>query len=317
MLTQKSPKKPQNFYCEKCYFECSKKKDWDRHISTRKHTNVDLCLPKKPQKAPKQYICECGKSYSYKQSIFVHRQKCPIINSDMSENESITSNSNTICNNDLIEKQMLIAENENKNEIILKLLNQNNELQQHVINLCKSNNTITNNIINNVNSNNKTFNLQLFLNEQCKDAMNIMDFVDSLSLQLSDLENVGRLGFVEGLSNIIVRNLKELDITKRPVHCSDSKREVLYIKDENKWEKENEENVKLKKAIKQIAHKNCKLIPEWKQKNPDCINSKSTKSDEYNKIVIESMGGTLDNENELNEARIIKKIAKEVFIEKN
>jgi hypothetical protein len=147
--------------------------------------------------------------------------------------------------------------------------------------------------------------------------MNIMDFVDSLNLQLTDLENIGKLGFVEGLSNIIVRNLKELDITKRPLHCSDLKREVLYIKDENKWEKENEENKKLKKAIKHIAHKNCKLIPEWKEQNPDCVFSNSKKSDQYNQIVIESMGSGLNIDDELSENKIIKKIAKEVMIEKN
>jgi len=310
MLTQKSPKKPQNFNCEKCDFICSKQKDWDRHVSTLKHQNVDPCLPKKAPKAPKRYVCECGKAYSYKQSIHVHRQKCPIINNAMDENEEKYNNNG--------EKEILITENECKNDIIIKLLNQNNELQQQVISLCKNNNnTTTNNIINNVNSNNKTFNLQLFLNETCKDAMNIMDFVDSLKLQLSDLENIGRLGFVEGLSSIIVRNLKELDITRRPVHCSDSKREVLYIKDENKWEKENEENKKLKKAIKHIAHKNCKLIPEWKQKNPECINSNSKKSDEFNKIVIESMGGGINIDDELSENKIIKKIVKEVIIDKN
>lgn len=318
MLTQKPQKNPYKFYCEKCDFECSNKKDWSRHITTRKHINDDRCLPKKPQKTPKKYKCECGKSYSYKQSIFVHRQKCELVNCEINADEFITNNSNNNSTRGVFgEKQLLITENDTKNELILKLLNQNNELQQQVITLCNTNHAITNNIVNNVNSNNKTFNLQLFLNEQCKDAMNIMDFVDSLSLQLSDLENIGKLGFVEGLSNIIVRSLKELDITKRPVHCSDSKREVLYIKDENKWEKENDENVKLKKVIKQIAHKNCKLIPEWKHQNPDCIYSKSKKSDEYNKIVIESMGGTLDNEIDLNEVKIIKKIAKEVIIEKN
>ena len=146
--------------------------------------------------------------------------------------------------------------------------------------------------------------------------MNITDFVDSLKLQISDLENVGKLGFVDGLSSIIVKSLKQLDITKRPVHCSDSKRDVLYIKDENKWEKENEENIKLKQAIKHIAHKNCKLIPEWKAKNPECVYSNSQKSDEYNKIVLESMGGGPDIDNGSYENKIIKKIAKEVVIDK-
>jgi len=148
--------------------------------------------------------------------------------------------------------------------------------------------------------------------------MNIMDFVDSLKLQLSDLENVGKLGYVNGLSNIIVKNLNALDVRKRPVHCSDPKREILYIKDENKWEKENDNKIKLKKAIKYIAHKNTKLIPEWKAQNPECVYSNSTKSDEYNKIIIEAMGGEdLSVESSINENKIIKNVAKNVTIDKN
>jgi len=155
----------------------------------------------------------------------------------------------------------------------------------------------------------------MFLNEQCKDAMNIMDFVDSVKLQLCDLENVGKVGFVEGISNIIIKNLNSLDIYKRPVHCSDSKREIMYIKDDNKWEKENEENKKLRKAIKYIAHKNVCVINEFKEKYPDCIYSNSSQSDKYNKLIIEAIGGHGDNDFE-KENKIIKKIAKEVVIPK-
>jgi hypothetical protein len=173
-----------------------------------------------------------------------------------------------------------------------------------------TNNTLINNI-----SNNKTFNLNVFLNEQCKDAMNIMDFVDSLKLQLSDLESVGKLGFVEGISNIIVKNLNAMDIHKRPVHCSDSKRDVMYVKDEDRWEKENENKIKLRKAIKYIAHKNSKMLPEFKTKYPDCGQSTSKKSDQYNKLIIEAMGGSGDNDLE-KEDKIIKNIAKGVIIEK-
>ena len=146
--------------------------------------------------------------------------------------------------------------------------------------------------------------------------MNIMDFVDSLKIQLADLESVGKLGYVEGISNIIVKNLKALDIHKRPVHCSDSKREVMYIKDENKWEKENNEKHKLRKVIKKIANKNSRLIPVFKEKYPDCVYSDSNKSDQYNKLIIEAMGGS-GNEDFDNENKIIKKIAKEVIIDKN
>ena len=194
------------------------------------------------------------------------------------------------------------------------LIKENSELKNMVLEVVEKIQPL-NNIVNsqNVNSNNKTFNLNVFLNEECKDAMNITDFVDSVKLQLSDLESVGKLGFVEGISNIIVKNLKALDIHKRPVHCSDSKREVMYVKDENKWEKENEDKNHLRKAIKYIAHKNSKMLPEFKAKYPDCGKSDSKYADHYNKLVIEAMGGRGDNDSE-KEDKIIRNIAKEVVI---
>jgi len=299
---KKNPKKTPKYLCKKCDFNTSNKKDYNRHISTPKHQNDDKMMTnddKKPQKNPNGddqplFACECGKHYKYRQGLSVHKKKCEINKND---NENIHSL--------------------NEKDLILTLLNQNSQLQNQIINLCKDRNNvqIINNNNGNINSNNKTFNLNVFLNEQCKDAMNIMDFVDSLKLQLSDLESVGKLGFVEGISNIIVKNLKALDFYKRPVHCSDSKREVMYVKDENKWEKENDEKLKLRKVIKHIAHKNSNLIPEFRAKYPDCGKSDSVKSDQYNKLVIEAMGGPGDNDNE-KENKIIKKIAKEVIIDK-
>ena len=298
MTADFTPNYTDNFNCLYCDFICSRKSDWCRHILTRKHkhtakllTNTDI-LSAKSTTAKNVFLCECGKDYKHRQSLFNHKKKCL----------SFNSNSHNL--------------NFNEKELIMSLLNQNNQLQNQIIELCKDKKNITNiNSDVNINSHNKTFNLNLFLNEQCKDAMNIMDFVDSLKLQLSDLENVGKLGFVEGISNIIVKNLKALDIHKRPVHCSDSKREVMYIKDEDKWEKENEEKNKLRKVIKHIAHKNSKLIPEFRAKYPDCNKSESKKSDQYNKLVIEAMGGSGDNDNE-KENKIIKRIAKEVIIDK-
>ena len=295
---KKPQKKTPTFFCKKCDFVSSNKKDYDRHVSTSKHQNDDKMMTKKPKKTPydngvNAYNCECGKHYKYRQGLSIHRKKC-IFHKNGNDTEI------------------------NEKELILTLLNQNNQLQNQIIDLCKdkSNYQIINNTNGNINSNNKTFNLNVFLNENCKDAMNIMDFVDSLNLQLSDLENVGKLGFIEGISNIIVKNLKALDVHKRPVHCSDSKREVMYVKDEDKWEKENEERVRLRKAIKYIAHKNSKLIPEFRAKYPDCGKSTSNKSDQFNKLVIEAMGGPGDNDAE-KEDKIIKKIAKEVTIDKN
>ena len=294
---KKPQKKTPKYFCQKCAFTTSNKKDYERHISTPKHQNDDKMMTKKPQKTPNSdtnidFICVCGKQYKYRQGLSIHKKKCMF---------NITENNNSL----------------NEKDLILNLLNQNNQLQNQIMGLYKERSTvqILNNTNGNINSHNKTFNLNVFLNEHCKDAMNIMDFIDSLKLQLSDLENVGKQGFVEGISNIIVKNLKALDIHKRPVHCSDSKREVMYVKDEDKWEKENDEKLKLRKAIKHIAHKNSKLIPEFRAKYPDCGKSDSNKSDQYNKLVIESLGGSGDNDIE-KEDKIIKKIAKEVIIDK-
>jgi hypothetical protein len=192
-----------------------------------------------------------------------------------------------------------------------KLVEQNSELLEVI----KNGTHNTSHSHNNTNSHNKTFNLQFFLNETCKDAMNIMDFVDSIKLQLPDLEKLGEIGYVEGISSIITSNLKALDITQRPIHCTDKKREVLYIKDEDKWEKEDDQKNKLRKAIKRVAGKNQRLIPKFKEAHPDCIKAASRFSDQYNKMIIESMGGSGDNDLE-KEDKIIKKITKEVVIDK-
>jgi hypothetical protein len=204
--------------------------------------------------------------------------------------------------------------------MILNVIQQNQEfkdllLEQNKIIVEMSKNVTNNNSNNNINSHNKTFNLQLFLNETCKDAMNIMDFVDSIKIQLSDIESIGQLGFVNGMSKLIIKNLNALAENMRPVHCSDPKRDSLYVKDANVWEKEDSENKKIKKAIKYISHKNICALPEWKAKYPDCIYSDSKKSDQYNHIIIEAMGGSGDNDAEKAD-KIVKKIAREVTIDK-
>lgn len=279
-----SPKIAHKFHCEPCDYKCSKQSDMNKHFLTLKHKKITNDTKNSQKTADKGFLCECGKSYTHRQGLWKHKKTCSV------------------------------TESKNKDDLINYLIKENSELKTMVLDVCK--NIQPSNVNSHNNSYNKTFNLQIFLNEQCKDAMNIMDFVNSLNLQLSDLENVGKLGFIDGISNIIIKNLKALEVTQRPVHCSDSKREILYVKDEDKWEKENEEKNKMKKAIKTIAHKNCKLIPEWKEKNPDCTNSYSKKSDEYNKIIIESMGGELCDQDIGVENKIIKRISKEITIEK-
>ena len=204
----------------------------------------------------------------------------------------------------------------NNTDLITYLMNENKELKNMIMEVCKNNNNtnITNN--NNVNSHNKTFNMNVFLNEHCKDAMNISEFVDSIKLGYADLVNVGKLGYVEGISGIIIKRLKELDIHKRPMHCGDEKRHSMYIKEDGKWEKDESDNKKLKKLIRQVAFKNTKNTFLFKEKYPDCVTSASRYSDQYNKIVIESFGGKGDNDAE-KEEKMVRMIAKAVYVDKS
>jgi len=307
------------FECLNCDFICFKKSEYKRHILTEKHLRKQKWKHLETFGNQKTPDCLCGKRYKTRSGLWKHKMTCKIVQSaePFSEiNESVTNEEN-----DLFLKNMVMEVIKNNNELqkqnqeFKELLFEQNKI---MLEFCKDKSittTYTTNNNNNNNNNNKTFNLQFFLNETCKDAMNLMDFVDSVKLQLSDLEKVGEIGFVNGISDIIIKNLKKLDIHKRPVHCTDTKREVLYVKDEDKWEKDNQENKKIRKAIKHIAHKNTRLLKEFKDKNPDYNKCDSNKSDLYNKIVIEAMGGAGDNDIE-KENKIIKKIAKEVIIDK-
>ena len=304
MDDKKMPKNAEIFNCYDCDFVCCKKSNYDKHLLTLKHEKRTNGGQKDDVFTPQHiFNCDCGKEYKHRQGLWKHKKICFHI-----KNAENAENANTLSS--------VFEQNEVKilTELVKDVVKQNQDLTNKLVDICKNNtNTIISN--NNINSNNKTFNLNVFLNEHCKDAMNIMDFVDSLKLQISDLENVGRIGYVQGISNIIVKNLNSLDENKRPIHCTDSKREIMYIKDENKWEKENEEKKKLRKAIKQIAHKNSRLLSEFKTKYPDCDKSESKYSDKYDKLIIEAMGGKGDNDVE-KEDKIIRNIAKEVVVEK-
>ena len=279
---------PPKFYCDKCDYGCSKKSCWTQHLLTYKHGKAK----EKLMSANPKYACEeCNITFKHQSSYSRHKKTCSftvIVNKNEPNDK-----------NDPSDK-----------ELIMMLLKQNTELIEVIKN--GTNHSTTNN----TNSHNKTFNLQFFLNETCKDAMNIMEFVDSIKLQLSDLEKLGEIGYIEGISDIISSNLKSLDVTQRPIHCTDKKREVLYIKDEDKWEKEAEEKKKVRKAIHVVANKNIQLISKFKEAHPDCVESDSQYSDQYHHIIMESMGGAGDNYVE-KENKIIRNILKTVTIDKN
>ena len=293
-ITQKNSK---IYRCELCDFITSNSTGYDRHILTRKH-QTRTGLTNFAQKNSEQFICNaCNKCYKARNSLWYHQQKCTTTSQPIKD-----ASNNYIVDKDLV--MLLIKENSELKNMMMTTQNQ----MMEVIKNGTHNTTHTN-------SHNKTFNLQFFLNETCKNAMNIMDFVDSLKLQLNDLERMGEIGFVNGMSNIIIKNLQNLDVTERPVHCTDQKREVIYVKDEGKWDKEEDTKPKLRKAIKHIAHKNAKLIGDFKTKYPDYNTCASKISTQYNTMVIEAMGGIGSNDL-CNENKIIKRISKEIMVEK-
>jgi hypothetical protein len=305
---EKMPKNAEKFGCEKCNFICSKKSNFEMHLLTSKHKNRTFSndlMPKNAENQVEEYLfnCKkCNKGYKVKNSLWYHEKKCNL-------NEDLEKDNNN---------------NDNKDELIQYLISENKEFKNLILEVCKNvqgNNT--NNINNNIthtNSHNKTFNLQFFLNETCKDAMNMSEFIDSMKLQLSDLESVGKLGFVDGISNIIIKNLEALDVQKRPVHCSDSKRETMYIKEHDKWEKDDSELKQMKELVRTVRDRNITLIATWRDLYPECVKSNSRKTSQFNQICMEAFGGETGGEKgtkQEKEDKIISRIAKSVVIDKN
>jgi hypothetical protein len=309
--TQKNALFLNRYFCDGCSFGTNNKTDYSRHCNSKKH-NMDTQMDtKKTQKnALGNYECECGKTYKYSQGLSKHRLKCKL---EEKVKEEVVSDSS---NNMVISCEMFMQFMKQNSEFKELMMEQNKQMVEFVSK--NGSNNISNS--HNTNSNNKIknkFNLNFFLNEQCKDAMNIMDFVNTIKLQLSDLERVGELGYVKGISHIVTNKLKDLDVHKRPIHCSDLKRETMYVKDEDTWEKEkeNEKREKLVNMIKHVAHKNQKQIFTWQEENPEYKDSESEKAERFLKMVKESMNGlTNDDDSDIYTNKIIKNIAREVFI---
>ena len=294
---EKNSKKLLTYVCEKCDFNTCNKNDYTRHINTKKHiSTVSQCLSiENTQK--NSYECDnCGKLYKDNSGLWRHKKKCN------TEKESLE-----------IEEPTQINEIQELKEFMKYLMKENSDMKSMMMKVIENGTHTTHNTTH-TNSHNKAFNLQFFLNETCKDAMNIMDFVESIQLQLSDLEKMGEIGYVEGISNIIVKNLNALDVTQRPLHCTDKKRETIYIKDQDKWEKDEEKD-KIRKVIKKVATKNARLIQKFKEKHPDYNEYHSKYSTQYHKLIIESFGGSGDNDLE-KEDKIIRNITKNIVVDK-
>lgn len=278
MLTKSRHFLPPKFYCENCDYGSSKKSDFNKHLTTLKHQKLANDDKKSPKVATLE-CSECGKVYSSRQSLHVHKKKCT---------------------------GKLEEEKVDYQEMVIKLVQDNNELKNMISQVINNSNSTQ------INTTNNSFNLNFFLNETCKNAMNLSDFVDSLKLQFHELEQLGEIGYINGMSNLIVSNLNKLDISRRPMHCTDRKRETLYVKDENKWEKEDKEKPKIKNVIKKLSQQHINLILEYQKQYPNYLSTNSIENHKYNELIQELFG-----HDEKDVEKIIKKISKEIKIGEN
>lgn len=302
MVSKKNADNAYKFYCEICDFKCSKQSNFDKHLLTRKHKILNNPNEKMPIKCTPSFICNCGKSYKHASSLSYHKKTCNFKkeNSENFKNENLENFKKENLEDDILEKGKKIENDDNVDykELFLKAMEKNDELVSKIVEMAP-------NIGNN---NNNKFNINVFLNDKCKDALNLMDFVDSLKLQLQDLETTGRLGYAEGVSQIFRNGLSNIELTKRPIHCIEDDKNI-YVKENNIWDKEQEDKSSIKRAIEHVGKNNFKQIQDWIEVNPDCTDTGTYKNTEYMKIVENSM---TKNENDVE--KIIENIKNEVII---
>ena len=345
MSDKKFPNFPPVFFCEKCDVTCSKSSDWNRHLLTAKHEKHPISDKKvsKVSKFSAFYACEpcgykcnkeslwnkhilttkhvknvsetetetetvghscdiCNRTYKCYSSLWSHKKKC------------VKPDSITIIDKILAENQELRAfmmeQSKEYSRVLLEQRKETSEIMNKVIELSKPGNMTIN--TNNTNTNNNKFNINLFLNEQCKDAFNFTEFVNNIKISYQDLENNAQLGFVQGISKIFMDNLKQLGINERPIHCTDIKRETMYIRDENKWTKEVDDS-KLQKAIQTVSYKSMGKLMEWKQENPDYQDMDS----EFSKRCLDIQRQTLaGSDRDVYYPKVIHVLAKETMVDK-
>ena len=329
MITKKMPKNAEIFYCKQCNFTCSKQSNYNKHLTTAKHqkiTNGNDLMPDKCQ----TYICEyCDKEFKYASGLSRHQKKCTLKQEPIEETPIETSQNPPIMPDmnvfiDLLKqnqefKEFMVEQSKQIQEMQVNMQEtqqENQELQKQLIEAVKVGQHIENqtNINNN---NNQKFNLNFFLNEQCKDAINMSDFLENMELNLEDLTETGRLGYVGGISRILVNKLQELDVYKRPMHCTDMKRETLYIKDNNEWEKQTNSKEKMSTIIGQVANKNCRNIPKWTEEHPGYEVFDSPENMEYMNMTQAVLGGFCEQETKQYKDKIVRNVVKEILVGKS
>ena len=252
MVTIKSPKVTEKFSCDKCNYRCSKKSDFNKHLMTTKHLMVTNDNKKSPKVAT-IHICDCGKKFKFRSGLSRHKRSCLIVNSDTC---ITTTNDNSTILNIISQNKELMNLLITKNHQTDELIQQNKEMQKTMLEMVPK---IGNNNTTNTTNNNNQFNLQVFLNEDCKDAINFSDFIKQIQVSFEDIENQAECGYVKGISKLFIESLKGLGTHKRPIHCTDKKRKTLYIKENNEWDKEGSQDILLK-GIQEVTRSTMKTL---------------------------------------------------------
>jgi hypothetical protein len=315
MAYSKIPKNPNKYLCEKCNYITSSKKDYNKHLLTAKHkllTNADETGIKS-----QLHYCDCGKEYKHRQSLWAHKKAC-VLNEPTVDNTTIHQPITSMDSGLVIE---LLKQNQEFKELMIdqtkqlqQTQNQNNDLQKQLLEVVKDGKTV-NNTINNTTNNNR-FNLNVYLNETCKDAINLNDFIQSIELNINDFINTGEVGYVKGISSIMVDRILDMEPHTRPIHCTDLKRETVYVKDSDKWAKEDENKTHIRKAVRIVADKNQAQVHPWIKENPKYEILDTPECDKYFEYTKASLGGYGREEDKKFENKIINNILKETVIDK-
>jgi hypothetical protein len=309
MVTPKNPKNPQLFSCEECNFNSSNKKDYNRHLMTAKHkmiTHVDINVDKKTPKNPKAYVCECGNIYNFASGLSRHKKTCQKNSKKLQENTFVPEKEEEPSDRQLI--MTVIRQMAEKDKQMTELTSQITKIIPRIGDMSNSNNTNTNC--------NNTFNVQMYLNNECKNAMSIQDFIKSIELNMSHLKAVTDKGYVDSVSNIMIKALGELEITDRPLHCTDLKRDTIYIKDNNEWNKSSAtDDTLMSGVITDIENKHYGLVKQYARENPKASEMDTPENMYQNKALQNALGNSVDNE--VLQKKIYKEVLPKVKLDKS
>jgi hypothetical protein len=313
MLTEKPPNAPEQtdyqkpaFMCEKCTFVCSKLSDYNRHLLTRKHKRTTNANENTPGDA-EIYECKCGIRYQHKSSLSRHKKQCRSTKIETIQNALVTVNEYP--NGDLTTAILeLVRENQDFKNMLI-------EQHKTMLQISQQPHTISNSN-NHTNSHNKQFNLNFFLNEQCKNAINLSEFIENVKIGLTDLEHIADVGYVDGVTKLFMNGLKELDIYTRPLHCTDIKREIVHVRENNMWIKDTPEQEKIKAAIRRIAFRNIQQISEWNKQHPESEILDTPDFERSFQIMKQSLGDTCHGGVEKNNEKVAKNVMKAVYVDK-